>query len=146
MVSISKTGLPFVTAFLWAFASGNATPATPPGSVSAARLHPHLQSVQAAAPDQQFKMVVIQGKDVTGKIYKKLGLPSLQYCWDTCVREQPCTGARWGVIQGDVAGLCLLLSGELAEKSPVKPTTDDGKAIRVIAGRKQALPPKDGGT
>ena len=90
-------------------------------------------------------MVVIQGKDVSGRIYKKLGLPSLKYCWDTCIGEAQCTGARWGAIQGDVAGLCLLLSGELSVKETVRPTTEDGKAIQVIAGRKQALEPSDGG-
>ncbi|HXR94187.1 MAG TPA: hypothetical protein VN750_28290 [Steroidobacteraceae bacterium] len=114
--------------------------------MSAPRAQPHLWAVEAPAEDQRFRMVVIQGKDVSGRVYKKLGLPSLQYCWDSCVKEQQCTGARWGVIQGDVAGLCLLLSGELSVKDLVKPKTDDGKAIHVIAGRKQPLAPKDGGT
>ncbi len=145
MVSISKTGLPLAAALLWAFAGGDAR-AMPPASASASRLQTHVQAVEAPAQDQRFRMVVIQGKDVSGRVYKKLGLPSLQYCWDTCVREQQCTGARWGVIQGDVAGLCLLLSGELAVKELVRPKTDDGKAIQVIAGRKQALSSQDGGT
>jgi hypothetical protein len=141
MVSISKTGLPFAAAFLWALCGG--AHAGPSGSVSAPRLH---GVVEAPPQDQRFRMVVLQGKDVSGRVYKKLGLPALQYCWDTCVREQPCTGARWGVVQGDVAGLCLLLSGELSVKDPVRPKTDDGKAIQIVAGRKQALTPKDGGT
>ena len=145
MVNISKTGLPFAVAFLWALAGAGAY-AMPPGLVTPPRLQPYVRAVQAPAQAQRFRMVVIQGKDVSGKIYKKLGLPSLQYCWDTCVREQQCTGARWGVIQGDVAGLCLLLSGELSVKEVVRPTTDDGKAIQVTAGRKEALAAKDDGT
>lgn len=91
-------------------------------------------------------MVVIQGKDVSGRIYKKLALPSLKYCWDTCIREAQCAGARWGVIQGDVAGQCVLLSGELTVKEPAQLTTEDGKGIRVIAGRKQAGASSDGAT
>lgn len=144
MVSIRKTGAPWVAALLWALASSAGVHAIEPSELCMAR--PSVQAVRAPAPDPQFRMVVIRGKDVSGRIYKKLGLPSLQYCWDTCVREPQCTGARWGVIQGDVAGLCLLLSGELSEKNLVKPTTEDGKAIQVIAGRKQALAPKEGGT
>jgi hypothetical protein len=144
MVSIRKTGL-FAAACLWALSGGSAH-ARHAATVSAPRLQPYARAVQAPTQEQRFRMVVIQGKDVSGRIYKKLGLPSLQYCWDTCVREQQCTGARWGVIQGDVAGLCLLLSGELSVKDLVKPKTEDGKAIRVIAGRKQPLAPQDGGT
>jgi len=103
--------------------------------------------LQAAAPNAPAaRMTVIQGKDVSGTIYKKLGLPSLQYCWDMCIKESQCTGARWGVIQGDVAGLCLLLSGELTVKEVSQPKTEDGKAIQVIAGRKQAIAASGGGT
>ena len=90
MVNISKTGLAFALAFLWALAGAGAY-ATRPGLVTPPRLQPYVRAVQAPAQAQRFRMVVIQGKDVSGKIYKKLGLPSLQYCWDTCVREQQCT-------------------------------------------------------
>jgi hypothetical protein len=145
MVRISKTGLPFAAAFLWALVGGDAH-ATPPGPGRAQRLQPQVRTVESPTQDQHFRMVVIPGKDVSGKIYKKLGLPALQYCWDTCVREQECTGARWGVIRGDVAGLCLLLSGELSVKDLTRPKTEDGKAIQVTAARKQALASKDGGT
>lgn len=144
MVSISKTGLCFAAALLAAFAGG--AHATAQRSPSARRLQAYVRGVEAPAQDQGFRMVVIHGKDVSGRIYKKLGLPSLQYCWDTCVREEQCTGARWGVIQGDVAGLCLLLSGELSVKDLARPKTEDGKAIQVVAGRKQARAPKDSGT
>jgi hypothetical protein len=92
------------------------------------------------------RMVVITGKDVSGTIYKKLGLPSLKYCWDLCIQDQPCTGARWGVIEGDVAGLCVMLSGELSVKELTTPRTEDGKAIRVIAARKQSVGDSGGGT
>src|SRR5579872_38102 len=122
-------------------AVANAAPAGPPRALSRAV---RVQAVVPPQAKQRFRMVVIQGKDVGGRIYKKLGLPALKYCWDTCTREAQCTGARWGVIQGDVAGLCLLLSGELSVKEPVRPTTEDGKAIQVIAGRKQPLAPGDG--
>lgn len=145
MVSLDKSAPALAAGLLWALAGGNAH-AQPLVSVSGSKLVAHLQTVQAPAQDPRFRMVVIQGKDVSGRIYKKLGLPSLQYCWDSCVREEQCTGARWGVIQGDLAGLCLLLSGELSVKDLVRPKTEDGKAIQVIAGRKQPLAAKDGGT
>jgi hypothetical protein len=101
----------------------------------------------AASPPQAptERMVVITGKDLSGAIYKKLGLPSLQYCWDMCMKEQPCAGARWGVIEGEVAGLCVMLSGELSVKELTRPKTDDGKAIRVIAARKQSVGASGGG-
>ena len=89
-------------------------------------------------------MSVIVGKDVSGTVYKKLGLPSLKYCWDTCVKEQECSGARWGVIHGDVAGLCVLLKGELTLKALSAPTTDDGKPIYVTAAKKLAGAGSDG--
>jgi len=98
-----------------------------------------LPQAQAQSPaDTVPHMEVVKGNDISGKIYKKLGLPNLQYCWDTCLKEDRCTGARWGVIEGDEAGMCLLMSGELALKATVKPRTDDGKRIRVVAGRKHA--------
>ena len=103
-------------------------------------------SVAVALPPPQpvARMVVVTGKDVSGTIYKKLGLPSLQYCWDTCIKEERCTGARWGVIEGDEAGLCLLISGPLTFKGLTAPKTDDGRKIRVIAGRKQPAASDDG--
>ncbi len=83
-------------------------------------------------------MVVVKGKDVSGAIYKKLGLPSQKYCWETCLKEARCSGVRWGVIEGDEAGLCVLLSGPLSFKAVITPKTDDGRKIRVIAAEKQS--------
>ena len=91
-------------------------------------------------------MVVIKGKDVSGTIYKKLGLPAQSYCWDTCIKDPQCTGVRWGVIERDVAGLCVLLSGELTLKPPSAPQTDEGKAIHVTAARKQPVGARGDGT
>ena len=97
-----------------------------------------LGTLHAAPPERpEARMVVLKGKDLSGFIHKKLGLPSQNYCWDACVKDQQCTGVRWGVIEGDEAGLCVLLSGELTLKAPGAPQTEDGKAIRVIAARKQ---------
>ncbi|MDB6090679.1 MAG: hypothetical protein JWN85_3463 [Gammaproteobacteria bacterium] len=92
-----------------------------------------------AAPPQEKppRMVVVTGKDLTGTVYKKLGLPNQQYCWDTCLKEDKCSGVRWGVIEGDTAGLCLLITGPLAFKEPVQPKTEDGKAIHVTVSKKQ---------
>jgi hypothetical protein len=81
-------------------------------------------------------MSVIPGKDVTGTVYKKLALPNVRYCWEMCVKEQECSGARWGVIQGDVAGLCVMLRGELTLKALPAPRTDEGKSIHVTAAKK----------
>ena len=90
-------------------------------------------------------MVVVKGEDLSGMIHKKLGLPSQSYCWDACVKDQQCTGVRWGVIEGDEAGLCVLLRGELTLKAPGAPQTEDGKSIHVIAARKQAAAAADDG-
>jgi len=81
-------------------------------------------------------MTVIQGKDVSGTVYKKLGLPERQYCWDACLKEDKCSGVRWGVVEGDTAGLCLLLTGPLSFKERVEPKTQDGKPIHVTGARK----------
>ena len=105
-------------------------------------------SLAAAAPEEapaaresakmSTRMSLIPGKDVTGSVYKKLALPSVKYCWDMCVKEQECSGARWGVIQGDVAGLCVMLRGELTLKALAAPQTDEGKPIHVTAAKKLA--------
>lgn len=81
-------------------------------------------------------MTVVVGKDVSGTTYKKLGFPNRQYCWDTCLKEERCSGVRWGVVAGDTAGLCLLMTGPLEFKDLVEPKTEDGKAIHVTAARK----------
>ena len=95
-------------------------------------------ATRAQPPDAHpVRMTVIVGKDVSGSIYKKLGLPSRQYCWDTCLKDDRCSGVRWGVVDRDTAGVCMLISGELAFKDRAELKTDDGKAIHVIAARKE---------
>lgn len=103
-------------------------------------------SATAAPPEGQpaARMSIVAGKDVSGTVYRKLALPSLKYCWDACIKERQCSGARWGVIQGDVAGLCVLLRGELTLKAPTAPSTDDGKPIHVTAAKKVAAGTGDG--
>lgn len=97
-------------------------------------------ALPAQTPTPPPQMTLIAGKDVSGTIYKKLGLPDRQYCWDTCLKEARCTGVRWGVVAGDVAGLCLLMTGPLTFKELVEPRTEDGKAIHVTVARKDATP------
>ena len=96
------------------------------------------------APTAPARMTVVVGKDVSGTVYKKLGLPNRQYCWDSCLKEERCSGVRWGVVGGDEAGLCILMSGPLAFKDLVEPKTDDGKPIHVTGARKE--PAAGGGT
>jgi hypothetical protein len=82
------------------------------------------------------RMSVVKGKDVSGSVFKKIGLPSQDYCWTQCVQEERCTGARWGVITGDTAGLCMLISGDLTVKPLEDLKTYDGKKIVVTAAKK----------
>jgi hypothetical protein len=96
-----------------------------------------LEPVYAVPPGSQgARMTVVENKDVSGTVYKKLGLPERHYCWDACLQEERCTGVRWGVIEGDTAGLCLLITGPLTLKDPVAPRTEDGKPIHVVGARK----------
>jgi hypothetical protein len=82
-------------------------------------------------------MVALKDKDVSGEVYKRLGLPNRDYCWTQCLQEERCSGARWGVIEGDTAGQCQLISGELTLKPPADLKTADGKKIRVTASKKE---------
>lgn len=82
-------------------------------------------------------MTTVVGKDVGGNIYKKLGLPSRRICWDSCLKDDRCTGARWGVVGRDTAGMCILMTGELASKDLVELQTEDGQPIHVVVARKQ---------
>jgi hypothetical protein len=100
-----------------------------------------VTAASAAAPSPQpARMSVVTGKDVGGTIYKKVGLPNRKYCWDMCLNEARCSGVRWGVVAGDVAGLCLLMTGPLSFKDLVEPRTGDGKAIHVTGARKEPEP------
>jgi hypothetical protein len=84
------------------------------------------------------RMTIVVGKDVSGSIYKKLGLPSRQICWDSCLKDSHCGGARWGAVDRDTAGMCVLMTGDLTLKDPVELKTEDGKPIHVVAARKES--------
>ena len=88
----------------------------------------------AATPSPQ--MITVPGKDVNGTIYKKLGLPDRHYCWDMCLKDEHCSGVRWGSVGGGTAGLCLFMTGPLTFKDLVEPRTEDGKVIHVTVARK----------
>jgi hypothetical protein len=90
-------------------------------------------------------MAVVKGKDVTGSIFKKIGLPSQDYCWKECMQEERCTGARWGVVSGETAGLCMLITGDVTLKPLSDLKTYDAKKIVVTAARKMSgSGPKNG--
>ena len=83
------------------------------------------------------KMVVVSGKDISGQVLKRLGLPNQDYCWQQCLEESRCTGTRWGVVSGTTAGQCQLMSGELTFHSPKQIKTEDGTNILVTASKKE---------
>jgi hypothetical protein len=89
-----------------------------------------------AAPDTH--MVIVKGKDVTGEVIKRLGLPNQNYCWEQCIDEARCTGTRWGVVSGSTAGQCQLMTGALTFGEPHEIKTQDGLQIVVVASRKEA--------
>ena len=82
-------------------------------------------------------MAVLSGKDVKGEVFKRLALPNQSYCWEQCLEESRCTGARWAVIEGSVAGQCQLISGPLSMIEPHEIKTGDGQQIRVTVSRRE---------
>jgi|GEM_PF-1413256 len=103
---------------------------------------PHASAALLAAGEGDARMVVVKGKDVTGHVIKRLGLPNQEYCWQQCLQEDRCTGARWGAIDGTTAGQCQLMDGELTFGDMHEIRTEDGKRIVVIASQKEGPPPK----
>lgn len=97
-------------------------------------------AVSSLAQAQDARMVVLKDRDITGHVFKRLGLPNQDYCWQQCLQESRCTGVRWGVIAGATAGQCQLLSGELTYSEPKAITTGDGQEIVVTASRKEPSP------
>jgi hypothetical protein len=93
-------------------------------------------AVVATAVAGDAKMVVLAGKDVSGEVFKRLGLPSQSYCHEQCLEEARCTGVRWGVVSGSTAGQCQLIAGELQVIEPHEIKTSDGLRIQVLAARK----------
>jgi hypothetical protein len=112
----------FPVLLLWVCAAGANADAT-------------AESAPATAP----RMTVVVGKDVSGTVYKKLGLPNRQYCWDNCLKDDRCSGVRWGVVAEDTAGMCILLTGSLSLKDLAEPKTEDGKPIHVTGARKETV-------
>lgn len=82
-------------------------------------------------------MVVLEKQDIAGHVFKRLGLPNQDYCWQQCLQEGRCTAVRWGVIAGATAGQCQLFSGDLTYSDPKEITTGDGQKIVVTASRKE---------
>ena len=83
-------------------------------------------------------MEIIQDKDVSGEVFKRLGLPNRDYCWEQCLKEARCVATRWGFIEGATAGQCQFLTGSITFSDPKVITTSDGQKIVVIASRKVA--------
>ncbi len=81
-------------------------------------------------------MEIIEGKDVSGEVFKRLGLPNRDYCWEQCLKEERCVATRWGFIEGATAGQCQFLTGTLSFTDPKTISTSDGQKILVIASRK----------
>jgi hypothetical protein len=83
------------------------------------------------------RMVIVEDMDVSGQVFKRLGLPNQNYCWEQCLQEARCAATRWGAIEGATAGQCQLLSGELTFGEPREIKTGDGQRIVVIVSRKE---------
>lgn len=96
------------------------------------------EAEQLAAPDaSDARMVIVKNQDVSGKVFKRLGLPNQDYCWEQCLQERDCAATRWGVIDGSTAGQCQLLSGELTYGEPRDIKTRDGEKIVVTVSKKE---------
>jgi hypothetical protein len=96
--------------------------------------------VGAALAADAPRMVVIQDQDISGKVFKRLGLPEQHYCWEQCLQETRCVATRWGAIDGMTAGQCQLLEGDIAYGEPRDLATSDGQKIVVTASKKQPAP------
>ena len=108
---------------------------------SLSRLCLFLLVASAVAGDAQ--MVIVAGKDVKGDVFKRLGLPNQTYCWEQCLEEARCTGARWATIAGSTAGQCQLISGPLTVIEPRDIKTEDGQQIRVTVSRRVTRDPRN---
>jgi hypothetical protein len=89
------------------------------------------------AQDSSPQMVIVKDQDISGKVFKRLGLPNRDYCWKQCLAEERCVAVRWGVLAGDTAGQCQLITGELTLREVPALKTQDGKTIVVSAARKE---------
>ena len=91
---------------------------------------------QSIAADEAH-MKVLDAKDVSGEVFKRLGLPNQDYCHQQCLQEERCKAARWGFIEGTTAGQCQLLTGDLTFGEPKEIKTYDGQRIVVIVSLKE---------
>jgi hypothetical protein len=96
-----------------------------------------LTVVSASLAHAEDRMVILKRQDISGHVFKRLGLPNQNYCWEQCLQEARCTATRWGVIAGATAGQCQLFSGELTYGEPRELKTGDGQQIVVTASRKE---------
>lgn len=94
-----------------------------------------LLSAAALATDAP-RMQILEHQDVSGKVFKRLGLPNQDYCYQQCLQEDRCVATRWGFIEGTTPGQCQLLTGELNFSAPRDIKTDDGQRIVVIVSLK----------
>lgn len=78
------------------------------------------------------RMEVLRNQDVSGKVFKRFGLPNQNYCHQRCLEEDRCKAVRWGFMEGATAGQCQLLTGELELSEPKEIKTDDGQRIVVV--------------
>jgi hypothetical protein len=85
------------------------------------------------------RMEIVEGKDVTGQVFKRLGLPNQNYCWEQCLQEERCKATRWGFIEGATAGQCQFLTGELTFGAPREIKTEDGQRIIVVVSKKSSV-------
>lgn len=94
-----------------------------------------LSSGCASAADQS-RMAVVEAHDIAGKVFKRLGLPNQDYCWQQCLNDERCVATRWGVIADATAGQCQLFEGEIRSIDKRDLTTSDGLRIIVVASKK----------
>lgn len=82
------------------------------------------------------RMEVLKEQDVSGKVFKRLGLPNQDYCYQQCLQEDRCKAVRWGFIEGATAGQCQLITDELKFSAPREIKTEDGQRIVVVVSLK----------
>jgi hypothetical protein len=92
---------------------------------------------QGALAADEARMEILQGQDVSGKVFKRLGLPNQDYCYQQCIAEDRCKAVRWGFIEGATAGQCQLLTDELTFGEPRELKTEDGQRIVVVVSLKK---------
>ncbi len=93
---------------------------------------------QVALGADESRMEVLEGQDVSGKVFKRLGLPNQDYCYEQCLQEDRCKAVRWGFIEGSTAGQCQLLTDEIKFSELREIKTEDGQKIVLIVSLKKS--------